>query len=444
VSLQGWREEARQDRLTRAQIDREREAARTRDRIAERRAAAAARREDRAARTAERQQARAARAARRAEAGAWVRGHVTDLLFVPVIVVPGVLAWTAMAAFGRQVYGPPGLALPAFSEGAMWAFAAAVTITRRRHADKPVWHLRLGTWVFAAAAAAMNFAHGMTAGPGLHGPAVGAVMAMVSVAGVTAHQLVTAGPRRSRAERDEARIDRSIARREMAARRAALRQAVAQLDDSGHIRLRYAPKPAAGLPDMTAELAELADDLGAGLGAWAAEFGTSLALDAPTHRPPTATHPRTDPSPAPEPTRPGRQDADSRLAAWLTNGAVTDIRPAALVAASGAAPEAAPATASGGAPGVVRKGRAKAQPKRTGSRTRQPVSDADAEMHFAADLAANQVPSARRIQRELHVGQERASAIRTYLESVTTAHESTRAGASRQELSPARASRRSS
>jgi hypothetical protein len=79
----------------------------------------------------------------------------------------------------------------------MWAFAAATTITRHRHPERPVWHLRLGTVVFAGFGAALNFAHGLAA----YGPVAGVVMALVSVAGVTAHQLVTAGPRRPRADR---------------------------------------------------------------------------------------------------------------------------------------------------------------------------------------------------------------------------------------------------
>jgi len=237
-----WREDARQDRLVRAQIERDREAARTQLRITERQARARARREETQARAAAAQQARKGRAARRTARVAWVRGHVVDLLFVPVIAVPAVLAWTAMAAYGYQVYGPAGLALPAFSEGAMWAFAAATTITRRRHPGRPVWHLRLGTVVFAVAGAGLNFAHGMTAPPaGLHGAGVGVVMAVVSAAGVVAHQLVTAGPRRSPAERADARTARAAARREMAARRAAVRHAAADLDEHGNARLVYQP-----------------------------------------------------------------------------------------------------------------------------------------------------------------------------------------------------------
>lgn len=200
TAADSWREEARRDRLVRAQIDRDRDTARAR-----------LRRENAQARAAARTQARKGRAARRAARGVWVRGHAVGLLFVPVITVPAVLAWTAMAAYGALLYGPAGLALPAFSEGAMWAFAAATTITRRRHPGRPVWHLRAGTAGFAAVGAALNFAHGMTAVAGPRGPVTGAVYAVISVAGVTVHQLVTAGPRRSRAERHAARLARAAA-----------------------------------------------------------------------------------------------------------------------------------------------------------------------------------------------------------------------------------------
>ena len=184
------------------------------------------RRDEELARSAARQQARERRAARRAVRMAWAHAHVLDLLFVPVILVPAVLAWTAMAAYGYQLYGPAGLLLPAFSEGAMWAFAIATTWTIRRHPYRPTWHLRAGTWTFAGVGAALNFLHGLTISIG-----AGVVMALVSVAGVAAHQFITAGPRRSRAERDQARIHRAAARRELAARRAAVRHAVAGLDE---------------------------------------------------------------------------------------------------------------------------------------------------------------------------------------------------------------------
>jgi hypothetical protein len=195
----GWREEARQDRLIRAQIEQDRETARARARITERDAADARRTARAEAQRAARAAARADRAARWGRLAAWANGHVVDLLFVPVIGVPALLAWTAMSAFGARLYGPAGRGMPAFSEGAMWAFAAAVTIARHRYPDRPVWHLRAGIAVFAAFGAALNFVHGMTMAPvpGLpSAPVTGAVMAIVSVAGVTAHQLVTAGPRR--------------------------------------------------------------------------------------------------------------------------------------------------------------------------------------------------------------------------------------------------------
>jgi hypothetical protein len=238
-----WREEMRQDRLVRAQIDRDRAAAAADVRIAERQAAASERREDAHARAAARDRSRRARADRRAAVAGWLRSHVIDLLFVPVIVVPGVLAWTAMSAYGHGVYGLAGWLLPAFSEGAMWAFAAAVTLTLRLYPGRPVWHLRAGTWVFAAVAAALNFTHGLTgtAGTGPHRLGTGVVMALVSVAGVTAHQLVTAGPRRTRADRHHARLAKVAARRELAVRRAAVRGAVARLDSDGNARLVYRP-----------------------------------------------------------------------------------------------------------------------------------------------------------------------------------------------------------
>jgi len=46
------------------------------------------------------------------------------------------------------------------------------------------------------------------------------------------------------------------------------------------------------------------------------------------------------------------------------------------------------------------------------------VSDEDAQVHFATDLASGHLPSARRIQRELHVGQARAADIRRRLGTV--------------------------
>jgi hypothetical protein len=205
-TLTTWREDARQDKLVRAQIERDDEASRVQARIAEREAALRVKLEGQAARRAAKAAAREDRAARLSALAGWVDAHVTDLLFVPVIGVPAVLSWTAMSSFGAKLYGPPGYLLPAFSEGAMWAFAAAVTITLRRYPDRPVWHLRAGIAVFALFGAALNFLHGLATSsplfPGLpSGPITGGIMAAISVAGVVAHQLITAGPNARRAER---------------------------------------------------------------------------------------------------------------------------------------------------------------------------------------------------------------------------------------------------
>jgi hypothetical protein len=47
------------------------------------------------------------------------------------------------------------------------------------------------------------------------------------------------------------------------------------------------------------------------------------------------------------------------------------------------------------------------------------VTEESAEVHFAAELAAGQVPSQRRIKAELHVGQDRATQIHAHLVTVT-------------------------
>lgn len=238
-----WREENRRDRETRQRLDIERDGARRAARTAERDAADARKAKLAAAR-------RGARADAADALGKWVSDHVADLLFVPVIGVPAALAWTAMAAYGAHLYGTPGRALPAFSEGAMWAFAAATTLSRHRHPDRPVWHLRLGTLVFALFGAVLNFAHGLTSG----GPVTGAVMALVSVAGVTAHQLTKAGPRharrgrKTREQRDADRIARLAAKRVRKAREEAVKAAAVELAEDGNARLVFAATAAPADP----------------------------------------------------------------------------------------------------------------------------------------------------------------------------------------------------
>jgi hypothetical protein len=235
------REENRRDRAVAAQIERDNAAARTRMAIERDRAWFEERRTARADRAALKAAARAARARRVTALLAGTRDHKQDLLFAPVIGIPGVLAWPSMAAYGSGIWGPLGVILPGFSEGAMWAFDVAVAIRRHQDPDKPVWHLQLGIAVFAAFGAALNFLHGMAPGTPHHGLAVAVSMALISVAGVTAHQLVIAGPRRPRAERARARLERVIARRKQAARKAAARHARVRLDEDGGAELVYQP-----------------------------------------------------------------------------------------------------------------------------------------------------------------------------------------------------------
>jgi hypothetical protein len=184
-------------------------------------------------------------AARRARAVAavtgWVKAHTLDLMFVPVILVPALLAWTAMAEYGRGVFGGTvGWLLPLFSEAAMWAFAFAVPMAQR--AQRPTRWLHAGVWVFAAVAAALNYTHGAT---GTHGSVGnGIVMALVSVGGVIVHQLITATATRrrlTRAERDARHLKRKAARRMLAVQSAAVRVAVADLAADGTATLVHRP-----------------------------------------------------------------------------------------------------------------------------------------------------------------------------------------------------------
>ena len=386
-----WREEMRQDRLLSAQIERDREAARVQARIAERQARAQMRREEDLARAAARRQARERRAARRAARMAWVRGHTLDLLFVPVIVVPAVLAWTAMAAYGDQLYGPPGLVLPAFSEGAMWAFAIATTWTIRHHPCRPTWHLRAGTWTFAAVAAALNFLHGLTISIG-----TGVVMALISVAGVAAHQFITAGPRRSRAERDQARIDRAVARRELAARRAAVRGADAGLDEDGHARLIYQP----GMVTLTRRHGRTR------LLTPATSRDTSLEPAAATRAGPAVP--------------PAGTPSDMEVTPGTASAVIPEVISGSPAPAQEAAPDVTPGAALHAVPEVTRE-RSRKRPPATPGKQPGPATPERLAEFYAGDLAAGQVPSIRQIKREWPVGYDRAAELHDALEAAAEA-----------------------
>jgi hypothetical protein len=234
-------EERRQDERLRMELRLQQEAARAEQRRQDDAAWAEESRKAKAAKAASKAEARAERARASLARRKWLHEHTVDLLFVPVIGVPGALAWDAMAAYGTSVWGPLGVALPLFSEGAMWAFDFAIAIRRRRNPDAPVWHLQIGLAVFACFGAALNFLHGTAPTTRSHGLNKGIAMAVVSVAGVIAHQLVIAGPRKSRAEQELDRFRRAAERRQAAARKAATDMALIDIDEEGHADLVYEP-----------------------------------------------------------------------------------------------------------------------------------------------------------------------------------------------------------
>lgn len=235
-------EQKRQDALAAAQI----EQMRTRAQVEATQEMAAQQAEQARQRVADREQrkneARDRRKATWKTLREWATAHMVDLLIYPLAVVSAVMAVPAMADFGHDVYGTAaGYALPVITELGMWAFAFAVELTRQRTeqdgTERSVWALQLGVWSFAAVAAGLNFLHGSTSGPVVFG----VVMAVASVAGVLAHQLVTAAPRRGRADRAAARIERQAAGKVTRVRRAAVRSAVAEIDPDGAARLLFAP-----------------------------------------------------------------------------------------------------------------------------------------------------------------------------------------------------------
>ncbi|MGI8309426.1 hypothetical protein [Saccharopolyspora hattusasensis] len=199
-------------------------------------------RENRKARQDEKRENAERRAKALGSAAGWLSGHVVELALSVIVVVPAVMAWTAMAAYGKDVYGPVGWGLPLFSEAAMWAFAFASHAARKSETPRPTGWLQVGIWFFAAVAGVLNFIHGLTMPEG--GVGDGVVMALVSVGGVVAHQLITAAPmrtRRSAAERRAARTNRVAVRRVTRMERAAVRRAVGELATDGTVRLLYTP-----------------------------------------------------------------------------------------------------------------------------------------------------------------------------------------------------------
>ncbi|MFI6026374.1 hypothetical protein [Amycolatopsis magusensis] len=250
--MSNWAQERRANRAAEAEQKRADADAASARRIAERDALAEQNRRDAAARAeleraeqaaeVERRQAvKAERIARRAARSAalrsWAAAHTVDLLIYPLAIASALMAIPSMAAFGISTYGNvTGIVLPILSELGMWAFAMATTASRRSHPDRPVWALQTGVWLFAAVAFGLNVLHGLD-----KGLSAGVVMGVCSVAGVLAHQLVTASPRRSPAERHAARVARRELRKVAKVRRAAVAQAVAEIDEQGTARLVYTP-----------------------------------------------------------------------------------------------------------------------------------------------------------------------------------------------------------
>ncbi|ABW15609.1 hypothetical protein Franean1_6267 [Parafrankia sp. EAN1pec] len=232
-----WAEQRRADRAAdREQARQDRAAAREQVRAAQAHTAtlaaqARAEKEQRAA------QRRADKAARKARRAAWRADRAVELWVYPLAVVSAVMAVPSMAIYGWHVYGgPTGLVLPLLSELGVWAFGAAVHVSRRRYPDRPVVTLQAGLIVFGAVAFGLNFAHGAE-----RSIVTGLVMGIVSIAGPGAHQIAVASPPRSRAERARARVDRQAQRRLDQARRIAVRTAAVELDRDGNARLVHVP-----------------------------------------------------------------------------------------------------------------------------------------------------------------------------------------------------------
>ncbi|MBN9754053.1 MULTISPECIES: hypothetical protein [unclassified Pseudonocardia] len=229
-----------------------------------------------------------ARAARRAKALTWASTHVVELLIYPIALLSFALAAPAMAAYGATLYGPLGVLLAGITELGMWAFALAVVAARHQAPHRSVVGLQAGVVVFALVAAGMNLAHGLH-----QGPTAALVMAVVSIAGVLAHQLTLAGTPRSRterrAQRQAARLERLVEVKTDRARRLAVADATAVIGPDGTAELAYRPgtyriarRALAPTGPMTATATAAAEGQDSdGDGDWDADW--DAALDALTH-----------------------------------------------------------------------------------------------------------------------------------------------------------------
>lgn len=158
----------------------------------------------------------------------WVRQHPMQLAQVVLVVAPGILAFTAMAAYGREIYGLLGLLLPGLTEVGMWVFSFARQQARKH--GRPTFVLTAGLVATMAAAAAMAYAHGAETSV-THG----LVMALVNVSGVLVHQALVHADRdkRSREDRRQRRFQRAADRKAHRVRKRALRNAPVEIAADG-------------------------------------------------------------------------------------------------------------------------------------------------------------------------------------------------------------------
>ncbi|MEV7092312.1 hypothetical protein AB0M80_05665 [Amycolatopsis sp. NPDC051045] len=245
-----------------ARLDKESEARRAREdreqrfeqRLELARLQLASTRQDKAEAKADRKETQERWGARFTAVRTWAGAHIVDLLIYPLMVFSAAIAVPSAAHWGAAHLGETGALLPILSEWGMVAFSIAVHVSRVRTPDRPVWALQTGTWVFAAIGFVIAVLRGATTPEG-GGWDLGFVMGLVSIAGVAAHQLVSAAPRRSPAEQAMQKLARQelaeqkaeLATRKVAAarvekaRRAAIAHAVAEIDTDGTARLVFAP-----------------------------------------------------------------------------------------------------------------------------------------------------------------------------------------------------------
>ncbi|MGW4829762.1 hypothetical protein ACWEOG_19420 [Amycolatopsis japonica] len=247
-------EQAREDKRVKAELAREAKKLEFDQRLALTRVQLEETRKDKADDRADREEKRGRRVKAVKDLWSWCAAHVVDLLIYPLMLVSAVLTIPGVAHWGGEHLGSEvGLLLPLLSEWGMVAFSVAVHVQRVRHPDRPVWALQLGVLVFSGYGLVISVIRGITMPGGNVG--IGLVMGLVSVAGVIAHQIVTAAPRRSATEKAARRIAKETARQEKAAartlraegdrveaaRRAAIRSAVAEIGPDGAARLVFQP-----------------------------------------------------------------------------------------------------------------------------------------------------------------------------------------------------------